>query len=379
MPVHASTVFADNATVAASPAATPTAASEAPAFAIYPKGASPHTSFNVTQKAGTSASYTVDLISTSSKAYGVFKGRTFVADAKIRPNGGLQSGDPTEAKTEPATWFDYPTDVVSLQPGTGIERTFNVSVPANARPGQYIAVLCLETADPLSIPGQPNFKQVLRSTIAFVINVPGKIDPAFSIKDVHVVSDETWSGIEATISNKGNILVAPSGTVALSDLSGKQLVSLDVQLGEYFAFRDGLLQVGIQGLVPNGRYLVTIDLHDAKTGASASIENQEVTVTTSAQIAAAAAPPVMFSTVTGELKPSAEKPQFLNVGATITNNGEPVQGAEVSILAYKDGKLVETYVLVSPLALPKGDTSVNSRYIPADGFSKDVWTFKLSV
>lgn len=47
--------------------------------------------------------------------------------------------------------------------------------------------------------------------------------------------------------------------------------------------------------------------------------------------------------------------------------------------AYRDGKLVETYVLVAPLALPSGDTTVSSRYIPAEGFSKGIWSFKLSV
>ena len=91
------------------------------------------------------------------------------------------------------------------------------------------------------------------------------------------------------------------------------------------------------------------------------------------------APPVTFTIATGQFKPSADSPQFLDVAATVNNAGDTVTGAQLNITAYKDGKLVETYVLVSPLALPGGDTSVTSRYVPADGFSKGAWSFKLSI
>ena len=235
------------------------------------------------------------------------------------PKWWTNSGNPGEDKTGATAWFDYSTEIYTIEPGKGLERTFTVTVPKDTKPGQYIAALSFETADPLTIPDAPNLKQTLRQTIAFAITVPGTVTPAFEIKDVHVIADPNWTGIEATISNTGNVLVEPSGTISISDLKGTPLGSFEVTLGKYYAFKDGLIQLGLGNLTPNGEYLVTIDLHDQATGANAVIENQKIQVTTSAQIAAAEAPPVVFSEAVGELKPSADKPQFLNVTATLSN------------------------------------------------------------
>lgn len=373
------TTQAQDANSAATPAASPVAPIKLPSFGIYPKDTGPGTFFNVMQEAGTTKAYTVVMINGGDASNGPFKGRAYAANVTIRPNGGLNSGNPTEAPTGATAWLDYPTEIYTIDPGKGIERTFNVTIPKDVKPGQYIAALSFETADPIEIPNTPALKQNLRQTIAFEITVPGKVEASFQIKDVHVIADPEWTGLLATISNTGNVLVKPSGTITISDVNGNPLGSLPLSLGTYYAFKDGLIQIGIGSLTPNGVYLVTIDLHDADSGASASIENQKVEVTTSAAIAAANAPPIGFDSATGTLRPSPDKPQFLDVAATVTNTGDPVTGAELDISAYKDGKLVETYVLVSPLALAKGSTNVTSRYIPATGWTKGAWSFKLSV
>lgn len=366
---------------AATSDATPEAEDEAlvPSFTIYPKETGPRTFFDATQDAGTSQDFTVVLVNAGGAEHGDFVGRTFAVDVRTKVNGGLESGGPNEAKTGATTWLDYPNDEVTLAPGKGIERTFTVTVPEGTPSGQYVTALCFETAEPIAIPGVPNVKQNLRQTIAFYLTVPGEMRPEFSIENVHITSDPIWSGIEAEIVNSGNVVVRPEGRVTVSSLDGTPLVTNEIAFGAFYAGQTGIIQTGFGDVLPSGEYLITIELRDPETGATAIVENQQVATTTQGELAAAEAPPVAFSAAAGILKPSAEEPQFLSLDATIANGGEPVADAELSLRVTRDGELVENYVVVSPLSLPSGETDVSSRYIPVDGWEPGTWAFTLSV
>lgn len=350
-----------------------------PSFAIYPKETGPRTFFDVTVEAGERQEHTVVLANAGDAELGVFVGRTFAVDVGVKVNGGLESGGPDQEKTGATTWLDYPTDEVRLDPGQGIERTFSVSVPGDATPGQYITAICFETAEPIAVPGVPNLKQNLRKTIAFYLTIPGDIRPEFVIENVHLTTDESWSGIEAEVVNTGNVLVRPEGRVTVSTTDGAPIATVEIGYDAFYAGKTGLIQTGFGDILPSGDYLVTIELRDPETGATAIVEDQPIATTTRAEQEAAAAPPVAFAAATGEIVPSPDDPQFLRLDATIANSGEAVTDAEVSLQATRDGELVENYVVVSPLSLPQGETDVSSRYVPLDGWESGTWVFTLSV
>ena|GEM_PF-746650 len=363
-------------TPVASPTATP---SPTPIFAIYPKETGPRTFFDVTQEAGTTASYTVVLVNAGTEANGVFRGRTFVVDGRTKVNGGLDTGSSSDLKTDATTWLDYPNDIVSLEPGKGIERTFTVTVPEGTPVGQYVVAMCFETADPIEIEGVANLKQNLRQTIAFYLTVPGEVHAEFSIEKLRIQSDQIWSGIEAEIVNTGNVLVRPEGRLTINAADGSPLATTEIAFGAYYAGQSGLMQVGIGGLLPIGDYQVTVELRDPATGATAIVENQTVAVTADGGFVATDAPPVEFLSATGVIAPDLANPQFVNVDAVISNTGDPVVDGELSLNVLRDGVLVENYVVVSPLSLPQGETTISSRYIPIDGWVAGTWTFTLSL
>lgn len=350
-----------------------------PSFSIFPKETGPSTFFDVNQDAGTSENYTVVLANTGDDELGDFEGRVFAVNVRVALNGGLETGGPDEAKTAPTTWLDFPNDIVTLAPGKGIERTFSLSVPEDTPPGEYVTALCFETAEPLPIPGVPNLKQNLRKTIAFYITVPGDLHPEFSIENIHMVIGETWSGLEADIVNSGNVRVRPEGRLTVSTTDGQPILTSEISYDAFYAGLTGRIQYGFGDLLPPGEYEITIELRDPDTGAEAIVENQHITTTTQAALDAESAPPVSFVAATGELKPSADEPQFLLIDATIANIGEPVDDAELSLNVTRDGELVENYVVVSPLSLPEGETPVSNRYVPLDGWTPGTWAFTLSV
>lgn len=374
---NASSISAQDATPTLS--ATPDASQNIPLFAIYPKDTGPRTFFDVKQEAGTTKSYTVVMINAGTAEQGPFKGRTFAVNVRTKVNGGLESGGPNDPKSGVTSWLDYPNEVFTLEPGTGIERTFKVTVPEDTAPGQYITALCYETADPLEIEGVENLKQNIRQTIAFYVNVPGDVKPSFSVRNLAVISETEWSGIQADIVNSGNILVRPEGKLTVSDPSGKLLLTMDIGFGAFFAGQTGRIETGFGNALPAGEYLVTIELRDPETGASAILENQNLATTTRGALAVAKTSPIGFGAASAQIQPSAENPQFLNIDTTVENNGDPVMDAQLSLQVMRDGKLVENYVVVSPLALPQGETLVSNRYIPLNGWSAGTWTFSLSI
>lgn len=351
-----------------------------PSFEIFPKDSGPGTFFDVTQEAGTDERYTVVLANSGDEESGDFEGRAFAVDVRVALNGGLETGGPTDEKTGPTSWLEFPNDIVTLKAGTGIERTFTVSVPEGTPPGEYVTALCFETAEPLEIPGVPNLKQNLRKTIAFYITVPGDERPEFSIENIRMVIGETWSGLEAEIVNSGNVRVRPEGRVTISSTDGEPLITSELAYGAFFAGMTGRVQFGFGDLLPPGDYLVTLELRDPETGATAIVENHPISTSAESALAEESAPPVSFLGATGELKPSGEEPQFLQIEATLENTaGEQIDGAELSLKVTRDGELVENYVVVSPLALPAGETQISNRYIPLDGWEPGTWSFTLSV
>ncbi len=52
---------------------------------------------------------------------------------------------------------------------------------SDAQPGQYIAGIAMETAEPLEVEGSTLFNQIIRKTIAVFIVVPGAESPAFEL------------------------------------------------------------------------------------------------------------------------------------------------------------------------------------------------------
>jgi hypothetical protein len=352
----------------ASPAASP-AADSGPRFVIRPKEGADGDYFTVEAKAGTTNELTVVLGNADDEP---LKLRTYVNDTVPMTNGGFSIAEEDQEPTGTATWIDYEAETFEFKAGEGVERTFTVTIPEDAKPGQYIAGLALQTADPLEVEGTSLFNQIIRKTIAVFIIVPGPEQPAFSLGEPELMTDGALSRIVIPVENTGNVLVKPEGTLTLKDASGKAVVTAPIAMGSVYAGTTAPLSVALTTTIPDGDYTMSVDLADKETKAKAAIDEQTIAIT------AEDAAPAQFA-LTGEvtLAPDAKNPTFANVAVTVTNQGEPVANAEVLLNVMKDGELVETFPLAPSLALPQGATDVTQRYIPPTGFEDGTWTFSL--
>lgn len=359
-------IQADPSTPAPSAGATPEM-NAGPAFVIHPLDGADGDYFTIEAKAGSTTNLTVVLGNADDEALSL---STYANDAIPMVNGGFAIAEPEVAPTGTAAWIDYPAETFDFDPQEGIERTFTVTVPADAQPGQYIAGIAMETAEPLEVEGSTLFNQIIRKTIAVFIVVPGAESPAFELGAPALVAGTQQDQIVIPVTNSGNVLVKPSGELTLEDDAGEIVLSAPIAMGSVYAGTTAPLAVGITAGVPQGEYTISVQLNDEATGTTASVERVPMTIVDAGEAT------TDFSVV-GDitLSPDAGSPVFADVVVQITNEGEPVASAEVILDVSRDGELVETFPLTSILALPQGETSVTQRYVPPTGWEPGSWSF----
>lgn len=363
-------LLAGSALSARAQEATPPAdADTGPRFVIRPVDGADGDYFTLEADAGTTNQLTVVLGNADDEPLTL---RTYVNDTVPMTNGGFSIADEEIPAAGTATWIDYPAETFTFEPGEGVERTFTITIPEDAKPGQYIAGMALQTAEPLAVEGTSMFNQIIRKSIAVFIIVPGPEEPSFELGEASILTDGAIHRIEIPLANTGNVLVKPRGELTLADAQGNVVLTAPIVMGSVYAGTTVPLVVGLTSELPEGEYSMSVTLEDEATGATASIENAPVALDASG---AGAAQFEMTATVT--LGPDAENPAFANVEVTIENQGNPVGRAEVLLDVLKDGELVETFPLAASLALPQGTTNVSQRYIPPTGWESGTWSFVL--
>ncbi|MGH2534975.1 MAG: hypothetical protein ACRDJW_22165 [Thermomicrobiales bacterium] len=342
------------------------------AYEIFPKGGRLGDHFEPVIEAGETAELTVVLANTGSV---VFEGRTYAINAFSAVNGGFEAAAAGTPPSGPTRWLDYWEQVYTIEPGTGIERPFTVTVPEETPPGQYLTAIAFENADPRPVEGSDVFNQIVRFPMPVFITVPGPVEPAFEVGEITLESAADYSQLHIQIVNTGNVRIRPAGMVTVSDEDGNTLYRAPVSMGSVFARDSTSLVAGLPAL-PEGEYQIAVDLTDSETDAAAT---RDATVTATPPATPVPPPSVQIGQASGTPRPTADDVQFLDVAATIDNAGEPLTNVQVTLRVTKDGELVEDFPLATSLTVATGQTPIQERYVPITGWSSGTWAFTLSV
>src|SRR5690554_1629135 len=223
-------------------------------------------------------------------------------------NGGFAVAGPEVPPTGTASWIDYPSKVYTFAPEEGIERTFTVTIPDDAEPGQYIAGLSLQTAEPLEVEGSTFFSQIIRKTIAVFIIVPGEQTPSYDLGEPEAVPGARRTQIVVPVTNTGNVLVKPRGELTLTNEAGERVLTAPIAMGSVYAGTTAPLSVSVPSSVPVGDYSLSIELTDEETGTTASIAEATISITEAQEET------VQFTmTGTVTLAPDTSNPAFADV------------------------------------------------------------------
>jgi hypothetical protein len=215
--------------------------------------------FDVTMRPGETRTLEVELANVGDAAIAA---RTYAADVYTIINGGFGARLRDEPQTGTTLWLDYATDVLQLPAGEGIRRTFDVAVPADAEPGEYITSLVLENDEPIHGGGDVAVDQVVRQATAVVVTVPGPREPALAIGAARhkVVADK--SVVAVALENTGNVRLRPVAEFVLLDGAGAEVSRASVPMDTFYAHTDTLVEVPLAALLQPGSYTVRLTLED---------------------------------------------------------------------------------------------------------------------
>lgn len=343
----------------------------APRFVIYPKDGKDGDYFTLEAKPGTTHELVVVLGNADDDPLRL---RTYASNVMPIVNGGFALAPEDVEPAGTTTWLEYPAETFEFAPGDGVERTFTLTVPQDAAPGQYITGLALETADPMAVEGTTLFEQVIRKTIAVFIIVPGPEEAAYTLGDPEVMTEGALTRIVIAVTNTGNVLVRPEGEMIVHDAAGEMVLTAPIVMGSVYAGLTVPLSVALTTPLNEGDYTVSVELSDPESGVSASVTDASITIV----------PPEVLATQvrvegTVTLVPDSANPAFADVALIVTNPGQPIANAEVVLEASRNGELVESFTLVQSVSLATGENVVTQRYVPITGWVDGTWSFVVRV
>lgn len=284
----------------------------------------------------------------------------FKINANVSINGGYSPGDNLDEPLGLTEWIDFEEASFELQPGEMRELTFSINVPDDAVPGQYISGMMLRMSEPMAIDGTSSINQILAYIMSVGILVPGELHYDMELGEPVV---EVWPSetiLHVPITNTGNYLVRPSGNLVITDLDGEVVAEIPVQMGSVYAGLSTTLSISLPLQMQPNEYRVSVDIEDADTGASASLENAAVTIDQSSD-------GTSMALIEYSVQPNAEDIVFADVSVTLDNPGERLAAADVHLVVSLDGEVIENYPLATNQVLIAGDNVISSRFIPSAG------------
>jgi hypothetical protein len=300
---------------------------------------------------------------------------TYVGDAFTLVNGGFGVREEDEPRTEASTWIEYEAGPLEFAPGEGIERSFTVTVPEDAEPGEYIAGIVLQTAEPVEIEGSTMFDQLVRKSVAVFITVPGEVTPGVEVGTPEIQGNVAGQRIVVPVNNTGNVLLKPTGEVVLTDAAGNEAFKQPFAMGSVYAGMQTTLEVPLPPALPEGAYQVSVDMTDPVTELRANAPETVIALSHDAQVEA----PLEITTAQVTPMPSADEVQFAAVSVSVTNRDAPMEGVRVVLDVARNGEPVEEFVLASSVTLQQGETVIEQRYLPLEGWTSGEWTFTVTL
>jgi hypothetical protein len=160
-----------------------------------------------------------------------------------------------------------------------VHRTFKVSVPADAKPGEYITSLAIQSADAQATNSTGiAIRQVVRQVIAVAITIPGPHLPSFEIGAASYRTVAGTSLIAVVVKNTGNVHLKPAGDFVLRDANGVEVSRYPITMDTLYAGTSTFVEVPFGGRLKEGDYTAALALTDGKQHAQASAQSASLIV-----------------------------------------------------------------------------------------------------
>jgi hypothetical protein len=194
----------------------------------------------------------------------------YPADVYSLVNGGMGVRLADEPTGPTTNWLGIAAESIALAGGQAVVRTFAISVPDNAEPGEYITSIVVEDATPLEAEAADGVttQRVNRHAIAVVVTIPGPTAPALSLGEVAHRITGGRSVISVEVHNDGNVRLQPSGELILS--SGDEQLTFPIRMDSVYAGTSTLAEIPFTTIIEPGKLTATVRLTDKRHDVSAA-------------------------------------------------------------------------------------------------------------
>jgi hypothetical protein len=167
-----------------------------------------------------------------------------------------------------ATWLKFAESSVTLPAGMQKPVDFTVSVPQSSRPGQYLAGISAYIANAPPTAGAQqdgthlgaSVTMQMRYVIGVQVDIEGAWTPSLKVESVALVQQPSGPFIGISMKNDGSVFLKPSGTIVMTDATGKRVLDQPIKMGTFVPGTEVVYPVRWSGELPSGTYQVRVGL-----------------------------------------------------------------------------------------------------------------------
>lgn len=212
------------------------------------------------------------------------------ADAFTTDAGRLDLVGQDAPSTGVGAWVHAARSHVTIQPGKSVDVPFTVTLPKDAKPGDYMGGIVTS----LTRPDANGVDVDRRLAIRIRLRVGGALNPSLAVEDLHVDYSNTFNpfakgdaSLTYTIHNTGNAIVAARQAATVSGPFGslRAQAAKMADTPELLPGEKWKVSVPVHGVAPALRLAGTVTLTPLVTDASGSITSLAPVGTTSHALA----------------------------------------------------------------------------------------------
>ncbi len=157
----------------------------------------------------------------------------------MQPPVYLNRDDP---RNDVGAWVTLSAQHLTLNPGQSKIVSFQVTIPASVRPGQHLGGIVAENLTQLGTTPTPNpngktdtfqIKVKNLTIIAVQVNLPGTSVEKLAATGLQAGGQNGFQNLQVGLSNTGNVMLKPYGSLQVTDAQGKSVVNQSLRLDTF--------------------------------------------------------------------------------------------------------------------------------------------------
>jgi hypothetical protein len=160
----------------------------------------------------------------------------YPVDATTGQTSGVVYLSRGEPRTDVGAWVTVGTQQLTLDPGQSQTVAFTLTVPPSVRPGQHVGGLvgenlAIQEGSPSNGGVQINIQHL--SIVAVQVNLPGQQAQRLEATRIQAGGEHGYQTLLLSLRNAGTQMLKPSGTLQVTDTTGRQLKRMTLTLDTF--------------------------------------------------------------------------------------------------------------------------------------------------